>query len=132
VGRLDADSEGLILLTNDGDAAHRLLHPRYQVEREYEVEVAGAPGTDIVERLLAGVELEDGAARVVRAERLGPNRIRLTMSEGRKREVRRMFAAVGYPVRRLVRTRYGPVALGTLPPGQWRRLEPHEITPAAD
>jgi len=130
VGRLDADSEGLILLTNDGDAAQRLLHPRYQVERDYEVEVAGTPDGAALQHLLDGVELEDGPARALRVRRLGLQRIELTLREGRKREVRRMLAALGFPVRRLRRTRYGPVALGNLPPGQWRRLEPHELPPA--
>jgi pseudouridine synthase len=129
VGRLDADSEGLILLTNDGEAAHRLLHPSYQVEREYEVEVGGKPDDRVLEQLLAGVQLEDGTARAVRAERVGRSGIQLTLREGRKREVRRMLAALGHPVRRLRRTRYGAVTLGTLSPGEWRHLEPHE-TPA--
>ena len=132
VGRLDADSEGLILLTNDGDAAHRLLHPRYQVEREYEADVAGRPDSGVLARLLAGVELEDGSARAERATLLGAHRIRLTLREGRKREVRRMLAALGHPVRRLRRTRYGPVALGSLAPGHWRRLDPHELPSTAD
>lgn len=127
VGRLDADSEGLILLTNDGDAANRLMHPRYQVEREYEAEVAGAPSESVLQRLGAGVELEDGLARAERAELVGRNTIRLTLREGRKREVRRMLAALGHPVRRLRRVRYGKVVLGALAPGEWRRLEPHEL-----
>lgn len=129
VGRLDADSEGLILLTNDGDAAHRLLHPRYRIERDYEAEVAGALEQGAVDRLLDGVELEDGIARAVRVARLGPCRLRMTLQEGRKREVRRMLAAIGHPVRRLRRTRYGGVELGDLSPGAWRRLAAHEIPP---
>jgi 23S rRNA pseudouridine2605 synthase len=132
VGRLDADSEGLVLLTNDGTLANRLLHPRYQVERVYEADVAGDPSPDALTRLVGGVALEDGEARALRAERLARGRVRLTLTEGRKREVRRMLAAVGYPVRRLVRTRYGPVELGALPPGRWRRLLPHEIPRVSD
>jgi 23S rRNA pseudouridine2605 synthase len=127
VGRLDADSEGLILLTNDGDAANRLLHPRYQVEREYLAEVAGVPARSVLQGLCAGVELEDGVARAEDAELVGRNTVRLTLREGRKREVRRMLAALGYPVRRLRRVRYGTVVLGALAPGEWRRLEPHEL-----
>jgi len=130
VGRLDADTEGLILLTNDGAAAHQLLHPRFQVEREYEAEVAGTPGPAVLQRLVAGIPLEDGVARAVRASLLGRHGIRLTLREGRKREVRRMLAAVGHPVLRLRRTRYGRIGLGTLPPGGWRRLEPNEIPPS--
>lgn len=127
VGRLDADSEGLILLTNDGDAANRLMHPRYQVEREYEAEVAGVPSESVLQRLGVGVLLEDGLARAEHAELVGRNTIRLTLREGRKREVRRMLAALGHPVRRLRRVRYGKVLLGALAPGEWRRLEPHEL-----
>jgi pseudouridine synthase len=132
VGRLDVDSEGLILLTNDGDTAHRMLHPRYQVERVYEAEVSGDPDTAALDRLCAGVELEDGFARARAAERIGRARVRITLTEGRKREVRRLLAAVGYPVRRLVRVRYGSVALGALPPGDWRRLRSTEIPRVAD
>ena len=127
VGRLDTDSEGLVLLTNDGAIAHRLLHPRYRVERVYEADVEGDPARATLDRLVRGVPLEDGIARALRAERLAPGRVRLTLTEGRKREVRRMLAGVGHPVRRLVRTRYGTVELGSLPVGQWRRLEPHEV-----
>ncbi|NJD11220.1 MAG: rRNA pseudouridine synthase [Gemmatimonadetes bacterium] len=132
VGRLDADSEGLILLTNNGDAAHRMLHPRYQVEREYEVEVAGRLDRSERDRLLAGVPLDDGIARAVRGTRSGAHTLRLTLREGRKREVRRMLAALGHPVRRLRRIRYGAVELGDLPPGGWRRLEAHELPPRDD
>jgi len=130
IGRLDADSEGLILLTNDGAAAHRLLHPRYQVERDYEVDVTGKLDRAAIQQLLAGVELEDGKARATRVIRLAADRIRLTLREGKKREVRRMLAVLGHPVRRLVRTRYGPVELGNLRPGEWRRLQPDERPPA--
>jgi len=131
VGRLDRDSEGLLLLTNDGELGNRLLHPRYAVEKEYLAEVDGAPTDRLVSRIRRGVELEDGlakptAVRVVAAS--GPRgALRLTMTEGRKREVRRLLAEVGLPVTRLVRLRIGPVKLGNLPPGQLRELTPEEI-----
>lgn len=131
VGRLDRDSEGLLLLTNDGELGNRLLHPRYAVEKEYLAEVDGAPTDRVVSRIRRGVELEDGlakptAVRVVAAS--GPRgALRLTMTEGRKREVRRLLAEVGLPVTRLVRLRIGPVKLGNLPPGELRELTPEEI-----
>jgi 23S rRNA pseudouridine2605 synthase len=131
VGRLDLDSEGLLLLTNEGEAAHRLLHPRYGVERVYEVEVDGRPARATLERLTRGVPLEDGVARAhgVRALRGAPGRgrLRLALREGRKREVRRMLEAVGHPVVRLVRVQYGPVRLGDLPAGAWRPLAAPEL-----
>jgi 23S rRNA pseudouridine2605 synthase len=130
VGRLDADSEGLLLLTNDGDAANRLLHPRYGVQREYVAHVTGRPDRATIDRLERGVELEDGTARAESARLIATDEgpaIALTLTEGRKREVRRMLAAVGHPVRSLVRVRYDGIELGTLQPGQWRRLDPGEI-----
>lgn len=131
VGRLDLDSEGLMLLTNDGDAANRLMHPRFGIERVYEVEVAGRPGLAGLKRIVEGIELEDGVARAVSAEPIGTaasaSRLRLTLSEGRKREVRRMLDAIGCPVRRLVRLRYGPVELGDLAPGKSRVLGRGEV-----
>lgn len=132
VGRLDIDSEGLILLTNQGDVAHRMLHPRYGVERVYDVVVPGDFDAAEVTRLLEGVELEDGPARARRVERRsaprpGLTRLRVTMVEGRKRIVRRLFGELGYPVLRLVRRRFGPIALGTLPQGRWRRLSRKEV-----
>lgn len=132
VGRLDVDSEGLLLLTNQGDVANRLLHPRHGVERVYEVVVDGAVPDAGIRRLRGGVELEDGTARAAAVERRPPprpglDRLRLTMREGRKREVRRMFRAIGHPVRRLIRMRYGPIRLGDLAPGAWRHLEPREV-----
>jgi 23S rRNA pseudouridine2605 synthase len=131
VGRLDRDSEGLLLLTNDGELGNRLLHPRYAVEKEYLAEVAGAPTDRQLAAIRRGVELEDGtakpaAARIVASS--GPRgALRLTMTEGRKREVRRLLAEVGLPVVRLVRLRIGPVKLGNLPPGELRELTPEEI-----
>jgi pseudouridine synthase len=131
VGRLDRDSEGLLLLTNDGDLAHRLQHPRFGVEKEYLVEVEGAISKPAVSRLTGGVELEDGVARAVRTGRVqrsrGRSSLPVVMAEGRKREVRRMLEAVGHPVTRLVRVRFGPVRLGRLPAGKHRPLSPEEI-----
>jgi 23S rRNA pseudouridine2605 synthase len=127
VGRLDYDSEGLVLLTNEGDTAHRLLHPSFGVDREYEVELDRNVDGLLVERLEQGVELEDGPARAEAARQTGPKRILLTLREGRNREVRRMLDACGHNVRRLRRVRYGPIELGELAPGAWRRLEPGEV-----
>lgn len=132
VGRLDADSEGLLLLTNQGDVAHRLLHPRYGVDRVYEAEVAGRVTAATERRILEGIELEDGIARAHALERVpggpaGTTRLRVTMRDGRKRIVRRLLAAAGHPVRRLVRLSHGPVRLGRLRPGAWRRLTPAEL-----
>lgn len=131
-GRLDYESEGLVLLTNEGEVANRLMHPRYGTEREYEVEVRGDVASAGLRRLKQGVELDDGVARVEEARRLtgapaGRSRVRVTLKEGRKREVRRMFAALGHPVERLLRVRYGPVRLGELAPGTWRRLTDNEM-----
>lgn len=139
VGRLDQDSEGLLLLTNDGDVANQLLHPSREVDRVYLVDVVGVPTRRTLARLLAGVELEDGPARahrvdVVRRARATRGagaeahaRLRVVVREGRKREVRRIFDALGHPVRRLVRERLGPIGLGHLPPGEWRELNPDEV-----
>jgi 23S rRNA pseudouridine2605 synthase len=127
VGRLDYDSEGLVLLTNDGDTAHRMLHPRFGVEREYEAELDRTAEADLAQRLMDGVELDDGMARAEAARKTAPKRVRLTLREGRKREVRRMFTALGHDVRRLRRLRYGPVELGELPEGEWRALNAREL-----
>lgn len=131
VGRLDRDAEGLLLLTNDGDLANDVQHPSGEVEREYVVEAGGRVGRPVLTRLLEGVELDDGPARALRAELLEAtglrSRLRLVLAEGRKREVRRMMSAVGHPVHRLRRVRFGPVRLGDLPPGGWRALEAREV-----
>jgi 23S rRNA pseudouridine2605 synthase len=131
VGRLDRDTEGLLLLTNDGDLANKLLHPRYAIEKEYLAEVAGRPASHHLARLRAGVELEDGPAKVasVRIVDARPDRgqLRVVMTEGRKREVRRLLQAVGLPVSRLVRLRVGPVTLATLRPGAIRPLTTDEV-----
>jgi 23S rRNA pseudouridine2605 synthase len=127
VGRLDADSEGLLLLTNDGDLTFRLTHPSFGVEKEYLVVVQGAPKPGALRRLREGVDLEDGRTVPARVVRVEPNVIRVTIHEGRNRQVRRMCDAVGHPVRRLVRTRIGPLRVGTLAPGEWRELTPEEV-----
>jgi len=127
VGRLDADTEGLLLLTNDGDLAHRLTHPAHGVEKEYLAEVEGAPAPSAVRRLREGVELEDGLTAPARASLAHPNTIRLTIHEGRNRQVRRMCDAVGHPVVRLVRVRIGPIGDRRLRPGQWRSLSVAEV-----
>ena len=131
VGRLDRDSEGLLLLTNDGDLAHRLQHPRFGVEKEYLVEVEGRPARRTLKQLVEGVDLDDGlahakAARLVeaRGERAA---LSLVMGEGRKREIRRMLAVVEHPVTRLVRVRIGPIRLGRLRPGELRPLATEEV-----
>jgi 23S rRNA pseudouridine2605 synthase len=129
VGRLDQGTEGLLLLTNEGDAAHRLMHPSYRIEREYEAWVEGQPTEETRRRLESGVELEDGMARAKRARLFaGPTgaRIVLVLTEGRKREVRRMLETVGHPVVRLRRLRFGPVHLGNLKRGAWRDLSAAE------
>lgn len=133
VGRLDFESEGLILLTNEGDAAHRLLHPSYEMDRVYDVGVRGKVSDEDIAQLLGGIELEDGLARAIAVQRRqspGPRaeRLLVTLREGRKREVRRLFRAIGHPVLRLVRRRFGPIELGSLKPGQTRRLTYREVT----
>lgn len=130
VGRLDRDTEGLLILTNDGDLLHRLTHPSFEVEREYRARVKGTVDSATFRRLLEGVLLEDGPARAIRAWRprgAPADELRLILAEGRKREVRRMLSAVGHPVVWLQRVRYGPVELGGLEPGAWRELTPEEI-----
>lgn len=127
VGRLDFDSEGLVLLTNDGDTAHRLLHPRYGIDREYDVELDHQVDDTALEQLRRGVQLDDGPARARTVRRKGNRRVVLTLREGRKREVRRMFAELGYDVKRLRRVRYGPIRLDELPSGEWRALDEREL-----
>ncbi len=128
VGRLDADTTGLLLLTNDGQLAHRLAHPRYGVEKVYEVEVDGDPDPLALRRLAEGVELDDGRTAPARARRLGPGRLELAIHEGRKHQVKRMCEAVGHPVRRLHRSRYAGLDLGGVAPAGWRALTPDEVS----
>ena len=127
VGRLDADTTGGLLLTNDGRLAHRLAHPRYEVDKVYEAEVEGDPGPDALRRLAEGVELDDGRTAPARARRLGPGRIELTIHEGRKHQVKLMCEAVGHPVRRLHRRGYAGLSLRGLAPGAWRDLTREEV-----
>jgi 23S rRNA pseudouridine2605 synthase len=127
VGRLDADTTGALLLTNDGELAHRLAHPRYEVEKVYEAEVEGEPSGGALARLEQGVELDDGPTAPAKARRVGPSTIELTIHEGRKHQVKRMLAAVGHPVTRLRRSRYAGLTLNGLEPGAWRELEPGEV-----
>jgi pseudouridine synthase len=130
VGRLDADSTGALLLTNDGELAHRLAHPRYGVAKLYEAEVEGEPSGEALRLLREGVELDDGrtAPARVRLVRRGPvSLVELELHEGRKHQVKRMCAAVGHPVVRLHRARYAGLELGALRPGEWRELAPDEV-----
>jgi 23S rRNA pseudouridine2605 synthase len=127
VGRLDTDTEGLILLTNDGDLAHRLTHPSFGVEKEYLAQVDGSPTPADLRRLREGIELEDGMTAPAKASLTAPGAVRLVIHEGRNRQVRRMLEAVGHPVTRLVRTRIGPLADRRLKPGEWRVLEMEEV-----
>jgi 23S rRNA pseudouridine2605 synthase len=127
VGRLDADTEGLLLLTNDGDLTHRLTHPSFGVEKEYVAEVSGTPSPADVRRLREGIELEDGTTSPAKAVLTPPNVLTITIHEGRNRQVRRMCDAVGHPVLRLVRTRIGPITDRSLKPGAWRPLTNDEV-----
>jgi 23S rRNA pseudouridine2605 synthase len=128
VGRLDADTTGLILLTNDGKLAHALLHPSRGLERVYRALVADGPVAERALRdLRRGVALDQGTTAPARVRRLGPDRLELVIHEGRKRQVRRMCEAVGHPVLELERTRFGPLALGRLAPGESRRLTDSEV-----
>ncbi len=127
VGRLDADTTGALLLTNDGQLAHRLAHPRYGVEKTYVTDVEGDPGEDVLRRLRQGVELDDGPTAPARARRLGRGRVELVLHEGRKHQVKRMLAAVGHPVTRLHRSAYAGLTLEGLEPAEWRELEPSEV-----
>ena len=131
VGRLDRDTEGLLLLTNDGELGNRLLHPSFGIEKEYLAEVEGLPTGRQLSRILHGVELDDGPAKAANVRVVASSgergAVRLVMTEGRKREVRRILAAVGLPVTRLVRLRIGPVRLGRLAPGVLRELTPDEV-----
>jgi 23S rRNA pseudouridine2605 synthase len=127
VGRLDADTTGALLLTNDGPLAHRLMHPRYEVDKVYEVEVEGEPSDEALERLAEGVELDDGRTAPAAVRRVGPSRLELTIHEGRKHQVKRMLEAVGHPVQRLHRSTYAGLTLEGLEVGDWRELTAGEI-----
>jgi 23S rRNA pseudouridine2605 synthase len=126
VGRLDADTTGALLLTNDGPLAHRLMHPRYEVDKVYEAAVEGEPSDEALAQVAEGVELDDGRTAPARVRRLGPSLVELTIHEGKKHQVKRMLQAVGHPVRRLHRSRYAGLTLDGLEPGEWRELTPEE------
>ena len=127
VGRLDRDTTGVLLLTNDGPLAHRLAHPRYGVEKTYVAEVQGEPGGDVLQRLAGGIDLDDGPTAPARVTLLTPSRLELVLHEGRNRQVRRMLEAVGHPVVKLRRSRYAGLGPGRLRPGDWRDLTRDEV-----
>ena len=126
VGRLDVETTGALLLTNDGELAHRLAHPKYEVEKVYEAAVEGEPSDETLLRLAEGVELEDGLTAPAGVRRVRPSAIELSIHEGRNRQVRRMLDAVGHPVTRLHRSRYAGLTLDGLAAGDWRELTPAE------
>jgi 23S rRNA pseudouridine2605 synthase len=127
VGRLDADSEGLLLLTNDGALAQALTHPSRHVEKEYDVVLDRTFDAKFVPKLLKGIYLEEGRAKAAHVHIEGANKLRLVLTQGINRQIRRMFAALGYKVKRLTRTRLGPLRLGRLPRGAWRELTAREV-----
>jgi 23S rRNA pseudouridine2605 synthase len=127
VGRLDTETTGALLLTNDGELAHRLAHPKYEVEKVYEADVEGEPSDEALRRLAEGVELEDGLTAPAEVRRLGPARVELSIHEGRNRQVRRMLEGVGHPVTRLHRSRYAGLTVEDLEPGAWRELSDSEL-----
>ena len=127
VGRLDGETTGVLLMTNDGELAHRLAHPKYEVEKVYVAELDTRASDATIKKLADGVQLDDGPTAPAHVRRLGRTKLELTIHEGRNRQVRRMFEAVGHRVRHLHRSRYGPLTLGGLEPGAWRELEPSEV-----
>jgi 23S rRNA pseudouridine2605 synthase len=127
VGRLDADTTGALLLTNDGELAHRLAHPRYGIAKTYVVDVEGEPSDEVIRALAEGVELDDGPTAPAKARRIAPSQLELVLHEGRKHQVKRMLAAVGHPVTRLHRSAYAALTLDGLEPGEWRELSPDEL-----
>ncbi len=133
VGRLDAETEGLLLLTNDGELANRIAHPRHGLDKEYLATVAGGEvSAGAIRRLRDGVELDDGPTAPAKVSQPTPGVLRITIHEGRNRQVRRMCEAVGHPVTRLVRTRIGPLQDRRLKPGAWRALDPAEVRKLAE
>jgi 23S rRNA pseudouridine2605 synthase len=127
VGRLDAQTEGLLLLTNDGALAQRLTHPRYKIDKEYEVTLDRPWDPALTPKLLHGIFVDGQSAKIARLHSLTPTRLRVILRQGINRQIRRMFEAVGFRVKRLVRTRIGNLRLGDLPRGHWRTLTSHEI-----
>ena len=127
VGRLDAQSEGLLILTNDGDLAQRLTHPRYKIDKEYEVTLDRHWDPALAPKLVRGIFLDGERAQIARLHSIAPTRLRVILRQGINRQIRRMFFEIGYEVNRLVRTRIGPVRLGDLPRGHWRPLTQREL-----
>jgi len=127
VGRLDYDTTGVLLLTNDGELAHKLMHPSFEIDKIYEAEVTGNIDKKILDLLSNSIQLEDGPTAPARARKLADNKIELTIREGRKHQVKRMLTAVGLKVQNLHRSKYGPIDLAGLKPGQWRDLTPEEV-----
>ena len=127
IGRLDAQSEGLLILTNDGELAQRLMHPRYKIEKEYELFLDRPWDPTLAPRLLRGVFLDSQRAKIVRLHSVTPTRLRVVLRQGINRQIRRMFHEIGYEVKRLVRVRIGNLHLGDLPTGHWRALTRREI-----
>jgi 23S rRNA pseudouridine2605 synthase len=127
VGRLDADTTGALLLTNDGPLAYRLAHPRFGIEKTYVAEVEGEPTDEILRALAEGIELDDGRTAPARVRRIAPSRIELVIHEGRNRQVRRMLESVGHPVTQLHRTAYAGLTVEALKPGAWRTLDATEV-----
>lgn len=127
VGRLDAQTEGLLLLTSDGDLSQHLTHPRYKVEKEYEVTLDRFWDPKLAEKLRAGVFLDGKRAKLTRVQAMGPKRLRVILQQGMNRQIRRMFYEIGYDVKRLVRTRLGNLRLGEIPRGAWRPLTKREL-----
>ena len=132
VGRLDRETTGVLLLTNDGALADGLMHPRHGVRKTYVARVAADPGEPVLARLRRGVELDDGPTAPADARLAGPGRVEITIHEGRNRQVRRMLAAVGHPARGLHRSGYAGLELGELAPGQWRELTDAEVEALRD
>src|SRR5213594_3997208 len=127
IGRLDAQSEGLLLLTNDGDLAQQLTHPRFKIEKEYEVTLDRQWDSALAQKLLRGIFLDGRRAQIAQLHSIGPTRVRVVLRQGINQQIRRMFYAVGYEVKRLVRARIGNLRLGDLPRGQWRVLSKSEL-----
>ena len=127
VGRLDRDSEGLLIVTNDGDLALKLTHPRYKVDKEYEVVLDSAFDSELIPKLIDGINLEDGWAKAESVFKLGSNKLKVVLRQGMKRQIRLMFFALGYEVKRLTRVRIGPIGLQEMPAGSWRVLAKKEI-----
>jgi 23S rRNA pseudouridine2605 synthase len=127
IGRLDAQSEGLLLLTNDGNLAQQLTHPRHEIDKEYEVTLDRAWDGALTEKLLRGIVLDGKRARIARLHAMGPTRLRVVLRQGLNQQIRRMFYVVGYEVKRLVRIRVGTLRLGDLPRGEWRALSKSEL-----